>query len=88
VDGINSKMVPRNGHTFVVGIVGRIGGYPGQYEQSLDDQEAHGQEEAELLSNGPIEYRVIATVGKGEHLERLELAVLRRNSAWESWTWR
>ena len=52
----------------------RISGCTGQQEQSLDDQEAHGHEEAESLFNGPIEYRVVATIGKGERLDRPELA--------------
>ena len=41
---------------------------------SLEDQEDHGKEVVADLWSGPIEYRVIATKGKGERLDRPELA--------------
>jgi hypothetical protein len=66
--------VPRNGHTLVVGVVARISGGPNQKELSLDDQQDHAKEVVAELYDGPIEYRVIATKGKGERLDRPELA--------------
>ena len=37
-----NRMSPRNGHTFVTGIVARISGCASQKELSLDDQVDHG----------------------------------------------
>lgn len=68
------EIVPRNGHTLVVGIVARISGCAKQKELSLQDQEDHAKEEVAELYGGPVEYRVIATKGKGERLDRPELA--------------
>ncbi|MDB5349325.1 MAG: hypothetical protein JWN86_572 [Planctomycetota bacterium] len=65
---------PRNGDTFVVGIVARISGCANQKEISLDDQVDHGEDVAVENCDGPIEYPVIATTGKGEWLDRPELA--------------
>lgn len=72
----SEELVPRNGHTLVVGIVARISGCANQKEVSLEDQEDHGKEVvAELYSvPKPVEYRVIATKGKGERLDRPERA--------------
>ena len=70
----NQELVPRNSHTLVTGIVARISGCPSQKEISLDDQVDHGKEEVAELYTGPAEYRVIATKGKGERLDRPELA--------------
>jgi hypothetical protein len=62
--------LPRNGHELVSGIVARISGCASQKELSLDDQVDHGKEEVAELYRGPVEYRVIATKGKGERLDR------------------
>jgi site-specific DNA recombinase len=72
----NQELVPRNGYILVTGIVARISGCANQKEVSLEDQEDHGKEMvAELYSETkPVEYRVIATKGKGERLDRPELA--------------
>jgi len=72
----NQELVPRNGYILVTGIVARISGCANQKEVSLEDQEDHGKEVvAELYSETkPVEYRVIATKGKGERLDRPELA--------------
>ena len=69
----NSSLQPRNGHTLVVGIVARISGCQNQKELSLQDQEDHGKEVVAEMYNGPVEYRIIATKGKGERLDRPEL---------------
>lgn len=69
----NSPVVPRNNHTLVVAIVARISGCANQKEVSLVDQEDHGKEVVVELYLGPVEYRVIATKGKGERLDRPEL---------------
>lgn len=69
----DTELVPRNGHTLVVGIVARISGCATQKEISLDDQVDHGKQEVADLYSGPVEYRVIATKGKGERLDRPEL---------------
>jgi site-specific DNA recombinase len=69
----NKALVPRNGHTLVVGIGARISGCANQNELSLDDQVDHGKEVLAEYWDGPVEYRVIATVGKGEALDRPEL---------------
>jgi hypothetical protein len=57
----------------VVGIVARISGCAKQKEVSLEDQVDHGKEEVAQLFQGPVEYLVIATKGKGERLDRPEL---------------
>lgn len=70
----NSKpLVPRNGHTLVVGNVARISGCQNQKELSLEDQEDHARQIVVDMYDGPVEYRVIATKGKGERLDRPEL---------------
>jgi len=69
----DGKLTPRNGHTLVVGIVARISGCQNQKEMSLDDQIDHAKEVVAELYDGPVEYRVIATKGKGEALDRPEL---------------
>jgi site-specific DNA recombinase len=61
----------------VVGIVARISGCANQKEVSLDDQVAHGKKIVSDLFDGPpgpVEYVQIATKGKGERLDRPELA--------------
>src|SRR5262245_45343456 len=72
----NCQMTYRNGHTFVVGITARISGCANQKELSLEDQVDHAKEIAAELCSGPIEYRVVATKGKGERLDRPELPEL------------
>lgn len=67
---------PRNGHTLVVGIVARISGCQNQKELSLEDQIDHGKQVVAEYYQGPADYRVIATKGKGERLDRPELAEL------------
>jgi len=72
--GRTDSLVPRNGHTFVATIVARISGCQNQKELSLEDQEDHGKQVlAENNYLGPIEYRIVATKGKGERLDRPEL---------------
>lgn len=66
-------LMPRNGRVFVIGIVARISGGPNQKELSLEDQVDHGKEEISNYCDGPCEYRVVATIGKGEDLDRPEL---------------
>ncbi len=69
----DQKIVPRNGHTLIVGIVARISGCPNQKEMSLEDQVDGGKEEINDLYDGPAEFRAIETVAKGERLDRPEL---------------
>jgi site-specific DNA recombinase len=70
----DSVLVPRNGHAAIVGIGARISGCASQKEMSLDDQVDHGKEVVEEYWSGSVEYRVVATKGKGEALDRPELA--------------
>jgi len=65
---------PRNGHTLVVGIVARISGGQNQKELSLEDQIDHAKQVVAEIYDGLVEYRVISTTGKGERLDRPELA--------------
>ena len=66
---------PRNGHTLVALDVGRISGCEFQKEISLDDQHEHAEEVvAEVHDGERVEYRSIATKGKGEDITRPELA--------------
>ena len=67
-------LAPRNGHTLVVGIVARISGGQNQKELSLDDQADHGKQVVTEMYRGEVEYRVVSTTGKGERLDRPELA--------------
>lgn len=69
---------PRNGHTLRVLIVARISGCQNQKELSLEDQEDHAKQEVSELYDGLREYTVIATKGKGERLDRPELAEVER----------
>jgi hypothetical protein len=68
-----TALSPRNGHTLVVGIVARISGCTNQKELSLEDQVDHGEQVVVELYDGPVDYRVVATKGKGERLDRPEL---------------
>lgn len=67
------ELVPRNGHTLMVAIVCRISGCPGQKDLSLEDQEDYAKEAVGDLYQGPVEFHVIATKGKGERLDRPEV---------------
>ncbi|MEI7686386.1 MAG: recombinase family protein [Planctomycetota bacterium] len=70
----NPPKPPRNGHTPVVGIVCRISGCANQKEVSLEDQTDHGKEVAvDVYPSVQIDFRTIATKGKGERLDRDEL---------------
>ena len=71
--GRSRPVVPRYGHTLVVGIVARISGGPNQKEVSLDDQQDHARQVVRQLYDGPAEFRVVATTAKGERLDRPEL---------------
>ncbi|HEY7427188.1 MAG TPA: recombinase family protein [Gemmataceae bacterium] len=68
-----SPLVPRNGHTLEVGVVARISGCQNQKELSLEDQEDHARQVVAEHYQEPVEYRIIATKGKGERLDRPEL---------------
>ncbi len=72
------ELVPRNRHTVVAAIVARITGCASQKELSLEDQVDHGKEEVVDLYIGPVEYRVVATKGKGERLDRPELTEIEQ----------
>jgi DNA invertase Pin-like site-specific DNA recombinase len=76
---LSSLPVPRNGHTFVVGIVARISGCRNQKELSLEDQVDHAKEVvADVLGDdAEVDYRIIQTKGKGERLDRPELDQLK-----------
>ena len=67
------KLQPRNGHVLIVGIACRISGCANQKELSLEDQEDNARETIAELYDGPVEFRVISTKGKGERLDRPEL---------------
>jgi site-specific DNA recombinase len=67
------ELRPRNGRILVVGIVARISGGQNQKELSLDDQVDHAKQVVAELYDGPVEFVVIATTGKGERLDRPEL---------------
>ncbi|QDT91588.1 serine integrase family protein [Gimesia algae] len=71
------ELVPRNGHTLIVGIPGRISGCANQKEISLDDQVDHGKQVAREMFDGEIEFRKITTKGKGERLDRPELLEIK-----------
>ena len=68
------NLSPRNGHTLMAGLGARISGCADQKEESLNDQTDHNKEVVTDRYNGPIEYLIIATKGKGERLDRPELA--------------
>lgn len=69
-----APLVPRNGHTLIAGIGARISGCADQKEMSLDDQVDHANEVLADMYGGPVERRIVATKGKGEALDRPELA--------------
>ena len=55
-----------------------ISGCPGQKELSLEDQADHARQFVTEMTSGPTEYRVIATKGKGERLDRPELIEIEK----------
>lgn len=67
-------LTPRNGIKPVVIIGARISGCRWQKEVSLEDQIDHGKEIVRDLYDGEVEYHIISTKGKGERLDRPELA--------------
>lgn len=69
---------PRDGRTLMVLAVARISGCQNQKELSLEDQVDHVREEVADLYDGPSEFEVVATRGKGERLDRPELADVER----------
>ena len=75
----DENLQPRNGHTLVVGIIARISGCAKQKEVSLDDQVDHAKEVVAEMYDGPVEYRIIATKGKGERLDRPELVEIEKD---------
>lgn len=75
MSNVNS-LVPRTGHTLMVGVVARISGGVNQKELSLDDQVDHSKEVIAEMYDGPVEYITISTTAKGERLDRPELAQL------------
>ena len=68
------NLSPRNGHTLMAGLGARISGCAKQREMSLEDQTDHNREVVTDLYDGSVEYLIIATKGKGESLDRPELA--------------
>ncbi|WP_020471369.1 recombinase family protein [Zavarzinella formosa] len=69
----DGSISPRNGHTLMVLAVNRISGGPNQKEASLDDQQDHAREWVADEYDGPVEFRFISTINKGERLDRPEL---------------
>src|SRR5271165_1511246 len=70
---ITCRITPRNGRTLEVGVVARISGCANQKELSLEDQQDHARQVVAELYDGPCNFRVTATKGKGERLDRPEL---------------
>lgn len=69
---------PRDGHTWRTLIAARISGCANQKELSLEDQEDRGREISNEIYSGETEFDVVATTGKGERLDRPELAAIER----------
>lgn len=67
------ELLPRNGQMLEVCVVCRISGCQNQKEASLEDQEDNAKEVVQDLYQGPTNYHIIATKGKGERLDRPEL---------------
>jgi hypothetical protein len=70
------EVKPRNGHELVVAVVARISGCPGQKELSLEDQLDHAKEIIAEFYGGPVELRIVSTIGKGERRDRPELDII------------
>jgi hypothetical protein len=62
----------------VAGIVARISGCASQTELSLNDQVDHAKQLVSEMYDGRVEFRSIATTGKGERLDRPELEQIRQ----------
>ena len=60
----DQAVVPRNGHTLVVGIGARISGCANQKEMSLDDQVNHAKEVVAEHGSGPVEFRIFQAKGR------------------------
>jgi len=73
-----SVLTPKNGHLLKAALVARISGCADQKEASLDDQEDNGKEKISDIYGGEVDFRVIATKGKGENLDRPELEEIER----------
>jgi hypothetical protein len=58
----------------MAGLGARISGCAKQRDMSLEDQTDHNKEVVTDLFDGPVEYLIVATKGKGEQLDRPELA--------------
>ena len=69
----NDSTPPHDGKAAQTLVVARIRGCSKQKELSLDDQCDHLKEFVAELHDGPVEYDIIATKGKGERLDRPEL---------------
>lgn len=69
----NQEIRPRNGRVLIVLIVCRISGCQKQKEASLDDQQDNCKALIREMYDGPVEFVVISTIGKGERLDRAEL---------------
>lgn len=70
----SQTLTPRHGSVLRVLIVARISGCQNQKELSLEDQVDHAKQEVAERYSGPVEFIVISTIGKGERLDRPELA--------------
>jgi len=75
---VRVKQSFRTGCELIVCVVARISGCPGRKELSLGDQIDHAKEVTAEYYQGPVELRIVATKGKGENLERPELAVIEQ----------
>lgn len=74
----DAALSPRNGSELEIAIVCRISGCQNQKEASLDDQEDNAKETISEKYDGPANFHVIATVGKGERLDRPELEEIEK----------
>lgn len=70
---VQKPLSPRNGHILRVCVVARISGCVNQKELSLEDQVDHAKEVVSEKYTGAVEYKIIATKGKGERSDRPEL---------------
>lgn len=68
------RLIPRDGIKPRVLIGARISGCANQKEVSNEDQVDHGKSVVREMYDGEVEYTVISTKGKGERLDRPELA--------------
>ena len=63
------KLAPRNGHNLMTAVGCRISGCTRQKEVSLEDQQDNARDTVAAMYDGPVQFDVIATKGKGERLE-------------------